>query len=309
MGAALMVLKIIGIIILLALALIVLALILVLAVPIKYSAQAEKYESIRARINAAWLFKLLNITAEFENKALSYKVKVFGRVLASSEKEEKEEETEEKADAEPPKAKELVFEETQPEAKAEPIKTEEIYEEKESQTDEDEKKRLEFEEYKKSCTKAVARRVKIKETEETPESREEKPKEEEKESKGKTLDKDYFIKMPLSEKKALLGCAVRLIKRVLKGVLPRNFYMDAKVGTGDPASTGYILAAAGVIKGTVFKDVSIKGDFEKAGFEGEGKLTGKITIGYLVYSALCFALAKPVRKIIILFLKGRGVKK
>ena len=40
-----------------------------------------------------------------------------------------------------------------------------------------------------------------------------------------------------------------------------------------------------------------------------GEIKGKITIGYLLYSAICFALAKPVRKIIKLYLKGRGVKK
>lgn len=325
------VLKVLGIIILILLAVLLLILMLVLFVPVRYSFAGEKYDAIRGSASVTWLFKVLNITAFFADGELKYKVKALGKVFADSETEEISVEVttgNDKTDAESEgsSVKEVTFDgenaekteidQAQIEAATEEAKR--LAEEKEAEAKrlaEEERKR--FEEYKQSRKKAVVRRVKMKDIalpEEAAESTAEgsetaETKADETADTVQKIDKDYFLKMPWEEKKSLAKYTFKLIKRILKGVLPKDFYLDAKVGTGDPSTTGYVLAAGGVVKGMAFKNVNITADFEKAFFEGGGTIKGKITIGYLLYSAICFALAKPVRKIIKLYLKGRGVKK
>lgn len=329
MSLVLTVLKVLGIIILILLAVLLLILMLVLFVPVRYSLEGEKYADINGRASVIWLFKALNITAEFADGELKYKVKALWKVLADSEEDEVAEESAAEAGetkTEEPTAKELIFDGEKAEkteiAKEQIEKAEEeakilAEESKENARRQAEEERKRFEEYKQSRKKAVVRRVKMKDIQLTEEKAEnvaegaEKAENQvtENENTVQKIDKDYFLKMPWAEKKSLAKYALKLIKRILKGVLPKDFYLDAKVGTGDPSTTGYVLAAAGVVKGMTFKNVNVTADFEKAFFEGSGKIKGKITIGYLLYSAICFALAKPVRKIIKLYLKGRGVKK
>ncbi|MBR5468820.1 MAG: hypothetical protein IKU80_06265 [Firmicutes bacterium] len=329
MSLILTVLKVLGIIILILLAVLLLILMLVLFVPVRYSLEGEKRADIKGRASVTWLFKVLNITAEFVDGDLKYKVKALWKVLAESEEEEIAEESSEEAEetkGEETSVKEVKFDGESAEKteidKAQIEKAEdeakilaEESKEKTRKLAEEERKR--FEEYKQSRKKAVVRRVKMKDieiseevSENTAEGAEkDENKADENECVVQKIDKDYFLKMPWEEKKSLAKYALKLIKRILKGVLPKDFYLDAKVGTGDPSTTGYVLAAAGVVKGMAFKNVNVAADFEKVFFEGSGKIKGKITIGYLLYSAICFALAKPVRKIIKLYLKGRGVKK
>jgi len=317
MSTFLLALKVLGIIILILLAIVLFIFLTVLIVPVRYSIEGEKYAEIKGGAKVTWLFKVLNAAADFADGKLSYKVKVFGRVFLDSEEEVKEEmpsedmtadktEPEEKASV-----KEIIFDDGN-NAETKALDEEEVTAAEADAEKRAAEERKRFEEYKQSRKKAVVRRVKMKDIAEVAETSEEAKAEENAEENKKEpqkIDKDYFIKMPWEEKKRLIGCAYRLIKRVLKGVLPKDFYLDAKIGTGDPSTTGYVLAAAGIVKGTVFENVNITADFEKAFFEGGGKIKGKITIGYLLYCALCFALAKPIRKIIIIFLKGRGVKK
>jgi len=317
MSAFLPVLKVLGIIFLILLAIVLLIVLTVLIVPVRYSVEGEKYAEIKGGAKVTWFFKLLNITADYADGKLSYCVKAFGKVFLDSEQEEKAETPEDNVasetenEGEKPTVKEIVFDE---ENKAEEVAVDEealkAAEAEKEKREAEEKKR--FEEYKQSRKKAVVRRVKMKDVEEIPVSQtenKEQPAAEEKQKETQKIDKDYFLKLPWEEKKSIVKYVFRFIKRILKGVLPKDLYVDAVVGTGDPSTTGYVLAASGVVKGTMFPYVNITADFEKAFFEGGGKVKGKITIGYLLYSALCFAAAKPIRKIIFILLKGRGVKK
>lgn len=326
MGIFLLVLKIIGIIILAILALLLFAIALVLFVPVRYNISAEKYGEIKFSGNVSWLLRLINIKGKYENSDFNFSVKIFGKKLfGEEEKEEKSEEKEKNQTPEdepkPIKAQEVVFEEEKQFSRE---KTENIKEKNEPRKTEfknetavkTEKKHEEsFEEFKKSHTKAVVRRVKIKETENLQTAdvqNEEKSdgiceKEEKKNEIPEKINKQYFIKMPFNEKKKILGCAMKFLKRILKSVFPKYTSFEAVVGTGEPSLTGYVLALAGILKGTCFENINIQADFEKAFFEGKFTAKGKITVGYILYSALCFALAKPIRKIIVLYLKGRGV--
>ena len=60
------------------------------------------------------------------------------------------------------------------------------------------------------------------------------------------------------------------------------------------------------MKGKFGEDLEIKGDFAKATAENiVVRVKGKIVPGYLLYSTLAFALAKPVRRLLITLWKGR----
>ena len=65
----------------------------------------------------------------------------------------------------------------------------------------------------------------------------------------------------MENKKELFQAFGKFCKRILKGVLPKHCYMKATIGTGDPAITGYILAATGAIKMKFAKGLHITGDF------------------------------------------------
>ena len=66
------------------------------------------------------------------------------------------------------------------------------------------------------------------------------------------------------------------------------------------------LLAYGICKVKKDRVSEIKGDFAKATAENiVVRVKGKIVPGYLLYSTLAFALAKPVRRLIMTLWKGR----
>lgn len=107
-------------------------------------------------------------------------------------------------------------------------------------------------------------------------------------------------------KKEILSALGKMLKRLLKGVLPGNLFLKGTFGTGDPASTGYVLAAAGVLTARFGSDIQIKGDFSKAAAEDvEIRIKGRIVPAYLLWAALAFLLAKPVRRALWKLWKAR----
>lgn len=112
--------------------------------------------------------------------------------------------------------------------------------------------------------------------------------------------------LAVEDKKGIAKALWKFIKRMAKGILPGHLIIKGTFGTGDPVWTGYLLAMAGILKGKFGEDLEIKGDFAKATAENIAlRLKGKIVPGYLFYSTLAFALAKPVRRLIMTLWKGR----
>lgn len=112
--------------------------------------------------------------------------------------------------------------------------------------------------------------------------------------------------LAVEDKKGIAKALWKFIKRMAKGILPGHLIIKGTFGTGDPVWTGYLLAMAGVLKGKFGEDLEIKGDFAKATAENiVVRVKGKIVPGYLLYSTLAFALAKPVRRLIMTLWKGR----
>lgn len=112
--------------------------------------------------------------------------------------------------------------------------------------------------------------------------------------------------LAVEDKKGIAKALWKFIKRMAKGILPGHLIIKGTFGTGDPVWTGYLLAMAGILKGKFGEDLEIKGDFAKATAENiVVRMKGKIVPGYLLYSTLAFALAKPVRRLLITLWKGR----
>lgn len=96
--------------------------------------------------------------------------------------------------------------------------------------------------------------------------------------------------------------ACRLVFQQLSGmlthILPRKTDVTLVVGTGDPASTGQILAAGGILYPWLQNRVRIIPDFEEKHLEGDFFIKGHITACVLLICALRVVVNKEVRQLI-----------
>ena len=86
--------------------------------------------------------------------------------------------------------------------------------------------------------------------------------------------------------------------RILKHVQPQKFEVAGIVGTGDPASTGQILAIQGMLYPWHKGNIRLEPDFEEKHIEGEFHLKGRIRLGTLGICGLRILLNKNVRRLI-----------
>ena len=128
------------------------------------------------------------------------------------------------------------------------------------------------------------------------------------EKKPEKLDLDYFLKMPMADKKQLFKAVVKLLKSLLKGIKPDDFYIKGDVGLEDPSTTAEIVGAAYAIGGILNKKIELKAVFDKEILQGEAYAKGKIIPIYMLVCLIRFVLTKQVRKIIKIYLKGSGDK-
>ena len=98
------------------------------------------------------------------------------------------------------------------------------------------------------------------------------------------------------------------LSKTMRHVLPRRTDVYAVIGTGDPASTGQILAVQGMLYPWLGDKVHIVPDFEEEHFEGEFHLRGHIRAGVLGFYALRLMLDRDVRHFIRI-LRGRTADK
>lgn len=98
------------------------------------------------------------------------------------------------------------------------------------------------------------------------------------------------------------------LSKTMRHVLPRRTDVYAVIGTGDPASTGQILAVQGMLYPWLGDKVHIVPDFEEEHFEGEFHLRGHIRAGVLGFYVLRLMLDRDVRHFIRI-LRGRTADK
>lgn len=343
-GVLLFLLKCIGILLLALVCLLLLITLVVLLAPIRYEAGGEKTDAIRADGQVKWLFVQVVARWQMGDKEPFVDLLIFGKSLLEKKKAKAKAARKKRKKPRPQKEGDLIYtrekaappKDTPPrpvmeqEVPKEVVKEEVIKEEipkKEPPKEEIRKEEIPKEEPKESKKepntvrpmqkKQGMRRVRLEDIEE------EKPTEPEREDIPDDLDEAFFTGedgdaeekgenplwkqlLAVEDKKGIAKALWKFIKRMAKGILPGHLIIKGTFGTGDPVWTGYLLAMAGILKGKFGEDLEIKGDFAKAAAENiVVRVKGKIVPGYLLYSTLAFALAKPVRRLIMTLWKGR----
>lgn len=301
------ILKGLGIVLLALLLLLLLLVLVVLLSPIRYRLAGEKKAEICGCFGVSWLFGLVKAEGEYTPaESLKLKVRVLWFDLIGGEPKEKKEKKKhpkktpkkeepdlQAAERTEPVEKEAAKQPPQPPKEAEPPKQEPPKPKPQRMTEKQPK---------------TIRRVKLSEIEEMPPAEEmEIPLEEEAFFTGEETAEEKKEKIPpilkelwsIEEKKAIFRALGKLLKRLMKGILPGDLFFKATIGTGDPTTTGYVLALAGILTAKFGRDVQIKGDFTKATAEDiEIRVKGRIVLGKLLWAVLAFLLTKPVRKAI-----------
>lgn len=313
------ILKWIGIVLLALLVLLLLIVLVVLLSPIKYRLEGEKKAELCGSFGVSWLFGAVKADGNYiPAESLKLKVKVLWFDLIGGEEKPKKEKK-------PKKKKPAKTEELKPDIQAAEKTTPKEEQRKEPAVAKTEEKPKEPPQVKQQRMEQkqpkTIRRVKLSEIEEKPPtedmdiqleleeddaffSGEEAA--EEKKGKIPPIVKELWS---IEDKKGIFKALGKLLKRLMKGILPGNLFLKATVGTGDPTTTGYLLALAGILTAKFGNDIQIKGDFTKATAEDiEVRVKGKIVLGKLVWAMLAFVVTKPVRKAIwkmIKFLKNK----
>ena len=299
------ILKWLGIILLALLILILLIVLVVMLSPIRYRLAGEKKEALGGTFGVSWLFGAVKVDGGYSpQENLKLKVKVLWFTLMGGE------EKPEKKKKQPKKKKEPKKEELKPDIQA----AEKKPEPKPEKPAEEQKREVPKQKMKEPQQPKTVRRVKLSEIEEKPPTEDteitllEKDEafftgEETEEKKGKIppIVKEIWS---IEDKKGIFKALGKLLKRLMKGILPGDIFVKATVGTGDPTTTGYVLALAGILTAKFGDDIQVKGDFTKATAEDvEVRVKGKIVLGKLAWAVLAFVLTKPVRKAIVKMIK------
>ena len=294
--------KWIGIVLLALLLLLLLMVLVVMLSPIKYRLQGEKKAELCGSFGVSWLFGAVKVDGGYTPaEQLKLKVKVLWfTLIGGEEKPKKEKKPKQKKQAKPPKKQEEKPDETVAEKKTEPKP-----ELKKEEPPAREKPRVEPQRMAEKQPKTI-RRVQLSEIEEKPPAEDAENvlldaeeafftgEEAEKKEKIPPIVKELWS---IEDKKGICKALGKLLQRLIKGILPGDLFVKATVGTGDPSTTGYVLALAGVLTAKFGNDIQIRGDFTKATAEDiEVRVRGKIVLGKLVWAMLAFVLAKPVRK-------------
>ena len=315
------ILKWLGILLLALLILILLIVLVVMLSPIRYRLAGEKKEEISGTFGVSWLFGAVKADGSYTpQEQLKLKVKVLWFTLMGGEekpekKKKKPKQAKQKKGPKKETKKERVKQpDLQAAEKPEPKKEEPKTEEPKTA----EKPKIKQQRMEEKQPKTV-RRVKLSEIEEKPPAEDTEillldeeedfftgEEAEEKKEKIPPIVKEIWS---IEDKKGIFKALGRLLKRLMKGILPGDLFLKATVGTGDPTTTGYVLALAGILTAKFGNDIQIRGDFTKAAAEDiEVSVKGRIVLGKLVWAVLAFVLTKPVRKAImkmIRFLKNK----
>jgi len=296
------ILKWLGIILLALLILVLLIVLVVMLSPIRYRLAGEKKEEICGTFGVSWLFGAVKVDGGYTPaEQLKLQVKVLWMTLVGGE--EKAEKKKKPKKAKKKASKEEIKPDLQAAEKTEP----------KPEVKKEERPKAKPQRMEEKQTKTV-RRVSLSEIEEKPPAEDTEivlleeddaffTGEETEEKKGKIppIVKEIWS---IEDKKGIFKALGKLLKRIIKGILPGDLFLKATIGTGDPATTGYVLALAGILAAKFGNDIQVKGDFTKAAAEDiEVRVKGKIVLGKLVWAVLAFALNRPVRKAIIKMIK------
>ena len=321
-GILLTILKIIGIILLVLLGIVLLLLLLVLFVPVRYRLDAHRdlneEAPVVAAVKATWLLHLLGVHFTYPDAAY-VNVKLLGISVYRSDKEPKPKK--EKKSGKKQEGNSL--EEEAGADKAENVQTLEKTETAVCSENEG------------GCGDNIStgNGINSEETDGVTLKEPEKDREEEKQKEEKPTLKQFFLK--LLDKIKNIKYTIRqicdkikhIVKNIryylnviqsdtfnsafslcsgqlfalLKSIMPRKVKGKLTVGTGDPASTGQILAIHGMLYPWLGNNISVTPDFDNQIIEGELLIKGRITVCRALKVALVIFFNKDVKRVIKLF--------
>lgn len=297
------ILKGIGVLLAALLLILLFSILVVLFSPIRYRLAGEKKAAVGGSFGVSWLFGAVRIEGDYSRtEELRLKGKILWLTFGDgAKKKSKKPKKKPQKKAEQPKT-----EKRQPDLQAAERRREEPKgQPKAAEPPKAEQSRVSPQRMAEKQPKTM-RRVRLSEIEEKPPAEEEAffsgtATVEQTEKTEKTERIPPIVKKiwRLEDKKAIFRAFGKLLKRLIKGILPGNFFLKATLGTGDVVTTGYLLGLAGILTAKFGRDIQIKGDFTKVTAEDmEIRIKGKIVLGRLLWAVLAFIGTKPVRKAI-----------
>lgn len=301
----LLILKIIGIALAVVLGLVLFIVLVVLFVPIRYRARIiYKPEHLEVTGRVSFLFSMLSVTVRYLEK-LTYQGRLFGFAFLDSEREKK---PKKQKKVKPSKQEEVEIEQEEPQLLEEQKESKQeqplVAEIEEPTLDEvlDEmigEQAIEtgesIAEEKVSFFEKI--RLKVEKIRETINTIIEKIKKiwHKKEAVQQILDKP--------ETKRAISFTFSKVIKILRHILPRKLNGYLIFGSGDPATTGKVLAVLSIIYAKTGPLIDITPNFEEKQLECDLEIRGKIQMIVLVVLAIQIVLNKEVRQLI------RDVKK
>ncbi len=98
--------------------------------------------------------------------------------------------------------------------------------------------------------------------------------------------------------KEAFGISKKQLFRIIRSIRPRKCDVRLTVGTGDPASTGQILAFYGMLYPFIGNNVKIQADFENMIVEGSLDIRGRVTAFTLLIAAFRLYRDKNIRQLL-----------
>ncbi len=105
-------------------------------------------------------------------------------------------------------------------------------------------------------------------------------------------------------RKLFIRCRKRIVK-VLRHVFPKTLQGELLIGTGQPDTTGYVLAVYGMLFPILGNHINITPDFENKVFQGNWSIKGRIRAAVFFKNALGLAFDRQLR-VFIRQLKKEG---
>lgn len=303
MTIVLTILKIIGLILLTLLGLLLAALLFVLFVPIRYRVDGAYQGAVTAKAQITWLFRFLSVKAAFDG-GLQYCVRVAGiRLLPKKKKRQKRAKSGGKEDgddcSEAQKEAEVLAENDDGQ-KDSAKESAETGEENERITETEENKDFSGEEETpqppflalpgriwdiflkcREKYRGICRKIR------------------------KVWDNlSYYIQvLEREETKRALSNTFAQLQRIVRHILPKNLDVCFCIGTGDPASTGQLLALQGMLYPVLQSRVRIVPDFDEKRIEGTFHAKGRIRTVTVLICGLRVLINKNFRQLIKLLRK------
>lgn len=302
------ILKIVGIILLVLLGIVLLVVLLVLFVPLRYTLEARRQEgseeAFSANARVTWLLHLLNVHAGYPKtpylRARILCFTVFSTDKPSDEKTEKKGSKELSPKISPKKEKKQADEQTFAKGAEEKVTEKEKDKAKDKAEEEsfstEAKPESEFDEDPPTVLKFLKRILSIIQNIQY--------------TIRKICDKikhivkniRYYLAIIKSDTFGrVFGVCKSQIWELLYSIRPRKVRGSILIGTGDPASTGQVLAIYGILYPLLGDQIAITPDFERQVLAGELFVKGKVTVFWLVKTGWIIYFNKDLRRIIKMF--------